>query len=261
MRFVRWGVVVAVLVGVLATAATAQAPVPTVEVTASRGAISVTPAGPIAAGPTRFEFSRTGGGDIEAYLATLRPGVSVDELSRALRGSPDEALALVFLEAGAAPPRALTVDLRPNITYVALSIAGRRSAVTTFTTGADSGATAPRPDARVRMVDYGFRGPKTLPRNGFIRVQNQGAAYHFALGFPLQPGVTNRQVARAFGGGGSDRLLGRTVAGPPFSLQSLISPGTTNDNAVRFPRRGRYAFVCFFGEHNQLGMYRVFRVR
>ena len=51
------------------------------------------------------------------------------------------------------------------------------------------------------------------------------------------------------------------MAGRPLSLQSLISPGTTNDNAVRFPRRGRYAFVCFFGEHNQLGMYRVFRVR
>ena len=61
--------------------------------------------------------------------------------------------------------------------------------------------------------------------------------------------------------GGSDRLLGRIVAGPPFSLQSLISPGTTNDNAVRFPRPGRYAFVCFFGEHNRLGMYKVFRVR
>jgi hypothetical protein len=91
-------------------------------------------------------------------------------------------------------------------------------------------------------------------------VQNTGDVFHFALGFPLRPRVTGRQVGRAFRAG-NDRLLGRIVAGPPFSLQSLISPGTTNDNAARFPRRGRYAFVCFFGEHNRLGMYKVFRVR
>ncbi len=103
MPVVRLGVAVAVLVGVLATAATAQAPVPTVAVTAGPGSISVTPDRAIAAGPTRFEFSRTGRGDIEAYLATLRAGVSVDELRRRSRRSSDAALGLVFLEAGAAP--------------------------------------------------------------------------------------------------------------------------------------------------------------
>jgi hypothetical protein len=260
MPVIRLGAAVAVLVGVLATAGTAQAPVPTVAVTVAPGSISVTPSAPVAAGPTRFEFSRTGRRDVEAYLATLRAGVSVEELRRTLRSSSEAALGLVFLEAGAAPPHTLTVDLRPNTTYVAISIAGRRTALTSFTTGADSGAAAPAPDARVRMFDYGFRGPKALPRNGVVRVENQGAAYHFALGLPLRPGVGNRQVGRALRGG-DDRLLRRIVAGPPFSLQSLISPGTTNDNTVRFPRRGRYAFVCFFGEHNRLGMYKVFRVR
>jgi hypothetical protein len=260
MPVMRLAVVIFALVGVLATAATAQAQVPTVQVTAGAGSISVTPATGIAAGPTRFEFNRSGRGQIEAYLATLRAGVSVDELRRVLASGSEEALSFVFLEAGAVPPRTVTVDLRPSTTYVALSIAGRRSALTSFTTGAPSGAASPAPDARVRMFDYGFRGPRTLPRNGLIRVQNTGDAFHFAIGFPLRPRVSGRQVGRAFGGG-NDRLLGRIVAGPPFSLQSLISPGTTNDNQVRFPRRGRYAFVCFFGEHNRLGMYKVFRIR
>jgi hypothetical protein len=263
MPVVRLAVGVGVVVAVLATAATAQAPVPTVSVSAGPGSISVTPAGPIAAGPTRFEFSRSGGGESEAFLATLRAGVSVDELRRVLASGGEEALGLVFLEAGAVPsdpPRSLTVTLRPDVTYVAVSIAGRRTALTSFTTAGQSGAVAPAPDARVRMFDYGFRGPATLPRNGLIRVENQGDAYHFALGFPLRPGVNDRQVGRVFRGG-NERLLRRIAAGPPYSLQSLISPGTTNDNAVRFPRRGRYAFVCFFGEHNRLGMYKVFRVR
>jgi hypothetical protein len=263
MPVARWAVAGVVFVGVLATAATAQAPVPTVSVSAGPGSISVTSAGPIAAGPTRFEFRRSGKGESEAYLATLRAGVSVDELRQVLASGAEEALGLVFLEAGAVPsdpPRALTVTLRPDVTYVAISITGRRTALTSFTTAGQSGAVAPAPDARVRMFDYGFRGPKTLPRNGLIRVQNQGDAFHFALGFPLRAGVNSRQVGRALRGG-NERLFERTVAGPPFSLQSLISPGTTNDNAVRFPSRGRYAFVCFFGEHNRLGMYKVFRVR
>ena len=50
------------------------------------------------------------------------------------------------------------------------------------------------------MVDYGFRGPTTLPRSGRIRVENAGTTLHFAIAFPLRRGVTGRQVNRAFRG-------------------------------------------------------------
>ena len=110
------------------------------------------------------------------------------------------------------------------------------------------------------MVDYGFRGPKTLPRNGRIRVKNAGTALHFAIAFPLRRGVNGRQVNRAFRGT-NERALERVVAGEPVDVQGLISQGSTNDNEVSFDRPGRYAMVCFFSEHNRLGMYRVYRVR
>jgi hypothetical protein len=171
-----------------------------------------------------------------------------------------KALGQVFLEATAAPGKAVTVDLRPSTTYVAAVIAGRRQALTTFTTGGPNGASAPRPDARIRMVDYGFRGPKTLPRSGRIRVENAGTTLHFAIAFPLRRGVTGRQVNRAFRGT-NERALERVVAGEPVDVQGLISQGSTNDNEVSFGRPGRYAMVCFFSEHNRLGMYRVYRVR
>jgi hypothetical protein len=159
-----------------------------------------------------------------------------------------------------APGKAVTVDLRPNVTYVAAVGQGRSTALTSFTTGAPNGAQAPRPDGRIRMVDYGFRGAKTLPRNGRIRVENAGTALHFAIAFPLRPDVSNRQVGRALRGT-NERALGRVVAGEPVDVQGLISPGSTNDNEVSFGRRGRYAMVCFFSEHNKLGMYRIYRVR
>jgi hypothetical protein len=244
------------LVGVPVALAGAQTSVPTVAVTAAGGNVTLEPSGPIAAGPTRFTYSGRG----ELSLATLRAGVSVDQLRRTLPGNDPAPLRQIFLEASVQPGGAVTVDLRPNTTYVAAAIAGRSRALTTFTTGAASGARAPTPDARIGMVDYSFRGPTTLPRNGSIRVDNDGTTFHFALAFPLRPGVSGGQVRRAFRGT-NESALRRVAAGEPVSVQGLISQGSTNDNEVRFPRRGRYAMVCFFGEHNRLGMYRVYRVR
>jgi hypothetical protein len=245
------------LLGIPVTLAAAQAPVPTVAVTANGSSITLTPSGTLAAGPTRFNFTGKG----EFVLATLRAGVTADQLRQALSRSPDAALALVFLEASAPEPgREVTVDLRPSTTYVAVSLAGRNSSLTTFATGAPSGAQARAPDARIRMVDYGFKGPNTLPRNGRIRVANQGSTFHFAVAFPVRPSASNKRVGRALRSG-NDKAMGRIVAGPPLTVQGLISQGSTNDNVVRFPRKGRYAMVCFFGEHNRLGMYRVYKVR
>jgi hypothetical protein len=256
VRKVRLALGAILLLGIPAALAGAQTSVPTVAVTATGGNITLDPSGPIAAGPTRFTYSGRG----ELSLATLRAGVSVEQLRRTLARSEVAALGQVFLEAAVLPSQTVTVDLRPNTTYVAAATAGRSPAVTTFTTGGPSGARAPRPDARIRMVDYAFRGPNTLPRNGSIRVDNDGTTLHFAIAFPLRPGVSGRQIGRAFRGT-NERALERVVAGEPIDVQGLISQGSTNDNEVRFPRRGRYGMVCFFSEHNRLGMYRVYRVR
>ena len=257
MRRVKLIIGAVLLLGVPVTLAAAQSSVPTVSVRASGPNVVLEPSGPIGAGPTRFTFEGQG----EFNLATLRAGVSLDQLRQSLSNPRSvKALGQVFLEATAAPGKAVTVDLRPNTTYVAAVLAGRKQSLSTFTTGAPNGASAPRPDARIKMIDYGFRGPKTLPRKGRIRVENAGTAFHFAIAFPLRRGVSNRQVNRALRGT-NEKALGRVVAGEPIDVQGLISPGSTNTNEVSFSRPGRYAMVCFFSEHNRLGMYRVYRVR
>jgi hypothetical protein len=260
------------LLAVVAAVAAAQTPVPTVAVTAGATAVTVDTPGPIAAGPTRFAFTQSGGPrEFAANVVTLRAGVSVEELQQRLAsGSPDSALGMVFLEAavplgGDGATRAVTFDVKANVTYAVLGLPEGEEAssfgFTTFTAGATaSGAQEAAPDATIRMVDYGFRDAATLPRNGTIRVENAGAAFHFALTFPVRRGVGDRQVGRALRSG-RDRAIGRIVAGPPVQVQGVISPGSANTNEVSFPRRGRYALVCFFGEHNRLGMYKVVRVR
>jgi len=250
--------------GLLAAVAAAQSAPPTVAVTAGRGVITAQPAGPIASGPTRLQFTRTGSGDVEAYVASLRAGVSVEQLRRVI--TSDASIGLVYLEASAtlssaAPKRALTVDLRPSVTYVLVSQVGNRYALTELaTTGTANGARAPSADARISMVDYAFRGAATLPRNGRIQVDNAGSAFHFAIAFPIRPGTRGRAIGRAFRSGG-DRAIGRVATGPPVTVQNVLSPTTTNLQEVTFPRAGRYTLVCFFGGHNRFGMYRTVRVR
>src|SRR5687768_8386970 len=105
------------LLAVVAAVAAAQTPVPTVAVSASTSAVTVQPAGPIAPGTTRFEFTKSGGGALTAYVATLRAGVSPEQLQQVLGREDDAALGLVFLEAAAPLPtpgatRAVTFDVR-----------------------------------------------------------------------------------------------------------------------------------------------------
>jgi len=267
------------MLGALAVAAaiaTAQTAAPVVAVTASPTSVSAT--GPIAAGPTTLQInrsaSRTG---LSVYIATLNAGVTLQDLQAAFRrddrtqgGGSSLGLATVHASvslSGSEVRRNVTLTLKPGLTYVLVSEPDAENAppsrgIGTFTTsGQANGATAPQPDATVRMEDLRFRGSATLPRRGTVRVQNFGAGPHIAIAFPLRRGVTNAQAGRAIRSG-SDAAFGRIAGGPPTVLQSILSGGGNfNDQQVSFSRTGRYALVCFFNEHNRLGMYRVVTVR
>ena len=263
--------------GVASTATLAGAQgVPTVAVTASATSVSV--AGSVAGGPTRFQVTRQGQADLSVYFALLNPGVSVDDFRASLerddRTGGDASLGLVSIQAsvslaGSESPRAVTFTTKPGLTYVVLSERDaegpsnrvRQRGITTFATGAASGATAAAPDATVRMVGLRFRGAARLPRRGTIRVTNEDGVAHFAIAFPLRRGVTTARFRRALRSN-NERAFGRLVAGAPYSLQNLISGGrTANDNEVRFTRAGRYGLVCFVYEHHVLGMSRIVTVR
>jgi plastocyanin len=265
-------------VTVLAGHAVAQQPPPTVTINASPTAVAVTPAGPLPSGPTRFDIVRPAGGkDVDAYIALLVPGVTVDQLARTLaqddRTGGESSLGLVSIQASAAitgkeTHRALTFDLKPGLSYVVVAEpdADSRGRVkprgfTTFTTSGDAnGATAPAPQATVRMQGLRFRGASTLPQKGTVRFENRDGVAHFAVAFPLRKGTTSKQLGRALGT--SEAALGRVVAGAPYLAQNIISGGNTrNDGELSFAAKGRYGLVCFVDGHDRLGMYRVVTVK
>jgi hypothetical protein len=262
----------------VAAFASAQQSVPTVPVAAGPTTVAVQAPGPLPAGPTRFDVSRQGSKDVSVYLLLLNPSVSRQELEAALarddRSGGDSAAGLVSIQGsaslgGSERRRALTVTLKPGLTYLLMSEAdqdsgGRpkqRGFTALTTSGGSNGATAAAPDATIRMAGRRFRGDRVVPRRGVVRVENADGVPHFALAFPLRRGVTQKQFGGALQSN-SQRAFGRIVSGAPYSLQNLISGGNTiNDNEVRFPKAGRYGLVCFFDEHHRLGMYRVLTVR
>jgi hypothetical protein len=248
----------------------AQAPPPTVTVTVSESSLAVGASGPLAAGLTRFDVVSSDNQGAEVSIGALRPGVTVDAFTAALRSNPDDAIEMAHLDGGAslAPgqaSRAVTLNLRPSSTYVAINLAGENPAnweVVSFTTSDQAnGASAPQADARVGIFDLRFRGAKRLPRNGVVRFENNGWAPHFAVAAPLRRKAKQRAVARALLRN-AERPLGRLLDfRNSLEAQSLITRGAVNYNELRFPKRGRYVLVCFFEGHNAQGMFRFVRVR
>jgi uncharacterized cupredoxin-like copper-binding protein len=258
--------------------AMAQGPPPTVAVTASPNSVAAQVPGPIPAGPTTFRTTRTASGEgLTVYFALLNAGVSLEELQAALRRDDrtrgDSSLGLVSIQAsvsleGGETTRDVTFTLEPGLTYVMLSEEqtedeppSTRGFGAFTTSGTPNGATLAEPDATIRMVGRRFRGDRVLSRNGVVRFTNEDGVPHFAVAFPLRPGVGQARFGRALRAS-SERAFGRVIAGAPISAQGLISGGgTANDQQVRFPRAGRYGFVCFFDSHERQGMYRVITVR
>ncbi len=275
-----WAVALGAIIAAtgLVAMAMAQTTVPVVAVTASPTSVAAQVPGPVAAGPTTLQISRTASRTgLSVYIATLNAGVTLPDLQAALRrddrtpnGGSSLGLATVHASVtfeGSQTRRNVTLTLKPGLTYLMISEPDAENAPPTrgigsFATSADlNGATAPAPDATVRMEDLAFRGNATLPRRGTVRVQNFGAGPHIAIAFPLRSGVTSAQVGRALRSN-SDAAIGRIVGGQPTALQTILSGGGNfDDQQVSFARAGRYALVCFINEHNRLGMYRVVTVR
>ena len=252
----------------------AQGAPPTVTVTLTAKRITLRGTEALQGGPTRFAIRGADSREHTFTIAALKAGVTLPEFERVLRRArgPEAVLEFIKFEGGgglqARERRAVTATLRPGVTYVALDTAGddpRRFPHVTFTVGAGQGtAVAPRPRAVVRMVNYAFRGARTLPREGSVRFRNAGRSPHFAIAFPLKPGADVRAAGRAIRSN-DERAFERLMGGPPSEPQNVLSPGRVNDQELSFDRAGTYMLVCFFETrgkgHNERGMYRAVRVR
>jgi hypothetical protein len=262
----------------LAVAASAQAPAApqTVTIATAAGGVTVTGAGALAQGPTRFVVSGTGK-EVDLTLFQLKPGVTQAALVAAaakLKGPPTSLQKYGSFAFGSTSGKGyapVTTDLPLTpATYLVVDTTRAPKVVGSFAVGTTTTTVAtPAPDATITLHDYRITTPATLPATGTIRVTNSGRSPHFLLALKAGSTARARTVATLLhkGGQANEKRAQKLLAGET-ELVSVISPGVTNDVELSRLAKGSYVLVCFYSdarshmkEHSMLGMEKVVAVR
>jgi hypothetical protein len=108
-------------------------------------------------------------------------------------------------------------------------------------------ATLPEPNATLKLVDYGFRGPRTVRYGRILRIVNAGSELHDAIPLKVPNGMTAQTIKRQLAQGLDEQVVSEvdTIG----SLIDLVSPGAVNQGPVRLAR-GTWVLACFAADHD-----------
>jgi hypothetical protein len=249
----------------------AAAALPTVRIVAAPGAATVTGADALAPGATQFAVSTSGRG-ASVSLVRLNAGRTAAELMAAAARERDttKLQEIGTFMGGASVARGQRMAFDVELTaaaYVLVEVTRRPKNVGEFTVaGTPTGTLLPQGDRTIRLKDFKIVAPGRLPRNGAIRVVNQGPSPHFIVGFPLKR-ASDLRAALSYMKQGKFRKFEALIGGPPASIAELLSPGIANVMHVKL-QRGAWVLACFYSDHRSrhaphaaLGMVTGVRVR
>ncbi|HEV2974166.1 MAG TPA: hypothetical protein VGX69_04130 [Solirubrobacteraceae bacterium] len=268
------GVIVAALLTVPLTftaAAPAASSLPTFSIALTATTVTVT--GAPQSGAVNVKVSASGVKEASAILFQLKPGVSVAEVEAFLAtkhaGDANAASkygAIVFdQEAPTSGSSEAQTYLQPG-QYLALELAGEGGpkARTPFTVAsAPAPAALPAPQATVRSIEFGFRGPSTLRDGELVRFENEGFLVHMNFALPVKNVKVARKVVQLLLAG-KEKGLEKLISGPPASFAGPLSTGAYQQETIT-AAPGVYVEVCFMDtqdgrSHTRLGMERIIRI-
>jgi hypothetical protein len=150
--------------------------------------------------------------------------------------------------------------------YIELTAAGEKPAKIEahFTVApATSPVALPKPEATVRTIEFGFRGPTTLKDGELVRFENEGFLVHMDAAFPVKNMKDAQKVVKALKTG-KEKGLEKLVAGAPITFAGPLSPGAYQQETVT-AKPGIYVQACFMDtqdgrSHTLLGMERIFKI-
>ena len=256
----------------LTAAASAQAAtLPTLTLTLTKSSITV--GGTAQSGAVNVISSGTGVNEATAILFLLKPGVTLAEVEGALKGGagkdPNRATkygSIVF-DAEVTPGKSSEVQtiLQPG-QYVALGSGGGggpklHSPVFTVA-AAPSPATLPTPEATIRSIEFGFRGPSTLHDGELVRFENEGFLVHMDVIFPVKNQNNAKQAVKDLLAG-KEKALEKLITGAPFGAGPLSHEAFQQQTITAKP--GWYVQACFMEtqdgrDHTRLGMERIIKI-
>jgi hypothetical protein len=263
---------VALLVALTALAGTARASsLPTLTLAVSPSAIAVS--GATQSGAVNVVATDTGVKEGSAILFALKPGVNAAEVYAYLesKGGKDPNAAskygsIVFDEEA---ERGVTSEAQTSLQpgqYLAIVIEGegKAKAHTAFTvTAAPSPAALPTPEATIRSIEFGFRGPSTLHDGELVRFENEGWLVHMDFAVPVKNKAAAGKLLKDLLAN-NEKAAGKLFAGPPVGFAGPLSTGGFQQETIT-ARPGYYVQLCFMDtqdgrSHTQLGMERVIKI-
>ena len=255
--------------GLLAARSSQASTLPTLKLAVTKTSITVE--GATQSGAVNVVATATGVKEGSAILFLLKPGVSVAELESVLKAAgkdPNNASkygTIVFdEEASAGKTEEAQTYLQPG-SYVALGGEGEGAPKVkqAFTvTAAASPVALPTPQATVRSIEFGFRGPSTWHDGELVRFENEGYLVHMDLVAPVKSHKAAKQVVKDLLAG-KEKGIEKLITGEPFGAGPLSHEAFQQITITAKP--GWYVQVCFMETqdgrpHTRLGMERIIRI-
>jgi hypothetical protein len=140
---------------------------------------------------------------------------------------------------------------------------GSRAHALFTVTAAASPVALPAPEATIRSIEFGFRGPSTLHDGELVRFENEGFLVHMDVAAPVKNMKAARQAVKDLLAG-KEKAFGKLISGPPAGFAGPVSHEAFQQETIT-AKPGIYVEVCFMGtqdgrSHSQLGMERIIHI-
>jgi hypothetical protein len=251
--------------------AVASSTLPTLSLTLTKSSITVT--GATQSGAVNVVSTATGVKEANVILFLLKPGATFEETEAAVQKDHGDTNvtskygSLVF-DAEVVPGKSSEAQtyLQPG-QYVALIPGGEgkgSKAHALFTvTAAASPVALPTPEATIRSIEFGFRGPSTLHDGELVRFENEGFLVHMDVAAPVKNMKAAKQVVKDLLAG-KEKAFEKLIAGPPAGFAGPLSHEAFQQETIT-AKPGIYVEVCFMDtqdgrSHTQLGMERIIHI-
>jgi uncharacterized cupredoxin-like copper-binding protein len=249
------------------------ATLPTLSIAINSSSASVS--GSLESGGVNVAVTDTGVKEGAVVVALLKPGVSVAEAEtfqkeKKAKGDLNKVSKLASIafdvEANPGPKSEIQTKLEPGkyIVLVAQGEKGQAMLRTSFTvTAAKSPATLPTPQATIRAIEFGFRGPSTLHDGELVGFEDEGFLVHMDIAFPVKSNKAAKQAVKLLLSG-KEKGLEKLFAGPPVTFTGPVSSGAYQQQTIT-AKPGIYVQACFMNtqdgrEHTRLGMERIIKI-
>lgn len=257
----------------LATVGSAQAvTLPNLTLTITNSSITV--GGATQSGAVNVVTTATGvKGEASAILFLLKPGATFEEVEAAIQKAHGDINvtgkygSLVFnAEATPGHSSEAQIYLQPG-NYVAVLPGGEgkgSKAHTLFTVTPSAAPVAlPTPEATIRSIEFGFRGPTTLHDGELVRFENEGFLVHMDVAAPVKNMKAAKQAIKDLLAG-KEKAIEKLISGPPVGFSGPVSHEAFQQETIT-AKPGIYFEACFMDtqdgrNHTLLGMERIIKI-